>query len=204
MKTTTKIASAIAVALLSAQAVPVLAQEPARQEVQVYGGALFGDRITDVAVSGQRPELDDAGTFGLRYAYGFNDNFGLELSAGYSPEQVKKLAGGKVDLDLYTIDLDAVWNFNTGSVLTPYVLAGAGYAVANLDRPLVGVVNGQSVTLNDDDGFTLNAAAGLKYAVTDHVVLRGEVRYRYLDKVVDRYDHALNTVETTLGVGVRF
>ncbi len=193
MKTTIKLASVVAIGVLSAQAVPALAQDAGTQEVSVYGGALFGDKITDVAISGQRPELDDKGTFGLRYGYNVTDNFGIELSGGWSPNNVTKLAGGDVDLDLYTLDLDGVWNFRTGTALTPYVLAGVGYATANLDRPLVGVAGGQAVTLNDDNGFTFNAGAGLKYALTDHVQLRGEVRYRYLDKVVDRLDTQLNT-----------
>jgi len=204
MKTTIKLASAVAIGVLSAQALPAFAQEAGKQEVHVYGGALFGDKITDVALSGQRPELDDKGTFGLRYDYNVTDNFGLELSAGWSPNNVTKLAGGDVDLDLYTVDLDAVWNFNNGSPLTPYLLAGVGYATADLDRPLVGVAGGQTVTVSDDNGFTLNAGLGLKYALTEHVVLRGEARYRYLDKVVDRFDHQLNTFETTVGLGWRF
>lgn len=204
MKTTTKIASAVAIGVLSAQAIPSFAQEAGSQEVHVYGGALFGDKITDVAISGQRPELDDNATFGLRYGYNVTNNFGIELSGGYSPGKVINTVGSDVDLDLYTLDLDAVWNFDNGSGLTPYVLAGVGYATADLDRPLAGVAGAQSVTLNDDNGFTLNAGAGLKVALTEHVVLRGEVRYRYLDKVVDRLDNQLNTFETTLGVGYRF
>jgi opacity protein-like surface antigen len=84
------------------------------------------------------------------------------------------------------------------------VLAGVGYAKADLDRPLVGIAGGQAVSIGDDDGFTLNAGLGLKYALTERLVLRGEARYRYLDKVVDRFDHQLNTFETTVGLGWRF
>ena len=201
---TMKLLSVAAIGLLSAQAVPALAQQAGTQELHIYGGALFGDKITDVRISGQRPELDDDATFGARYVYNFTDHFGIELSGAYSPNSVTKLAGNDIDLDLYTVDLDAVWNFTTGTSLTPYVLAGVGYASANLDRPITGVVGAQTVTLGDDDGVTLNAGAGLAYAVTEHVVLRGEVRYRYLDKVVDRLDNQLNTFETTLGIGWRF
>ncbi len=204
MKTPMKIASAVAIGVLSTQAVPALAQDAGSQEAYVYGGALFGDRITDVNVSGQRPELDDDATFGLRYGYNVTDSFGLELSTGFTPGSVTRLAGNDVDVDLYTVDLDAVWNIRTGSMFTPYVLAGVGYASADFDRPLAGSVGGQAVSLSDGDGFTLNAGAGLKYALTDHVLLRAEVRYRYLDKVVDRLDDQLNTFETTLGVGWRF
>ena len=204
MKTTMKLASAVAIGVLSAQAIPAFAQEAGRQQLDVYGGALFGDRITDVRISGQRPELDDKATFGARYGYSINDTIAIELSAGYSPNNVTQLAGRDVDLNLWTFDVDAVWSFNNGSALTPYVLAGVGYSTADLDRPLVGIAGAQTVSINDDDGFTLNAGLGLKYALTDHLVLRGEARYRYLDKVVDRFDNSLNTIETTLGLGCRF
>jgi outer membrane protein len=97
-----------------------------------------------------------------------------------------------------------VWSFNPGSPLVPYALAGVGYASADLDRPIVGTVNGQPVAIKDDNGFTLNAGAGLKYFVNDRFLVRLEARYRYLDQVVDRFDDSLNTVETTLGVGWTF
>lgn len=204
MKTTMKLVGAAVIGVLATQALPALSQEAGKQEISVYGGALFGDKVTDVAVSSQRPELDDEVTYGIRYGYNFTDNFGLELSGGYTPGSITRTVGGDVDLDLYTVDLDAVWNFSNSTALTPYVLAGVGYASADLDRPLAGVAGGRAVTLKDDDGVTFNAGAGLKYALSERVVLRGEVRYRYLDKVVDSLDNQLNTFETTVGIGWRF
>lgn len=84
------------------------------------------------------------------------------------------------------------------------MLAGVGYASADLDRSIVGTVGGQPVTIEDDQGFTLNAGLGAKYFITDNFLIRAEARDRYPDKVLDRFDDSLNTVETTLGVGYRF
>jgi opacity protein-like surface antigen len=86
----------------------------------------------------------------------------------------------------------------------PYVLAGVGYATADLDDPIPGTVNGQPVSIEDDGGFTLNAGVGAKYFATDRVLVRLDLRYRYLDGVVDNLDDSLNTFETTLGLGWRF
>ena len=204
MKIVKRLAGVAAVGVLGVQAVPALAQEAGKQEVHVYAGELFGDDITDRAISGQTPKLDDDVTFGLRYGYNLTDRLGLEASAGRTPSSVTKLAGGDIDLDLTTIDLDAVWNFNTGTRFSPYVTAGVGYAWANLDRSIQGTVGAQPVSIEDDNGFTLNAGVGAKYFATDNLVLRAEARYRYLDKVVAPFDQSLNTVETTLGVGWRF
>jgi outer membrane beta-barrel protein len=185
--------------------VPAGAQTQERtQELSAYAGELFGDPITDTAISGRKPELDDDVTYGLRYAYNFTDAFAIEASAGNTSSSVTKLAGGDIDLDLTTLDIDAVWNFKTGTKFVPYVVGGAGYAWANLDDPITGTVNGQAVRINDDGGFTLNAGIGAKYYATDRFLIRLEARYRYVDAVVDNFDDSLNTFETTLGVGWQF
>jgi opacity protein-like surface antigen len=204
MKTIKRLAGVAAVGVLGLQALPALAQDAGKQEVSVYAGALFGDDVTDRPISGQTPKLDDDFTYGLRYGYNFTDQLGIELSVGQSPNSVKNVAGGDIDLDLTTFDVDAVWNFRNSTRLYPYVFAGVGYAIADLDHRINGTVGGQPVSITDDSGFTLNAGAGVKYDATDHLFLRAEGRYRYLDKVVDRFDNSLNTVETTLGVGYRF
>jgi outer membrane beta-barrel protein len=184
---------------------PVFAQVEAHsQELSAYAGQLFGDKLTDTAVSGRVPELDDDVTYGVRYAYNLTPNFALEASLGETLTSATQLAGGDIDLDLSTLDLDAVWHFNPGSRLVAYAVGGVGYARANLDKPITGLVNGQAVRIDDDQGFTLNAGVGGMYYVNDRVSVRLEARYRYLDGVLDRFDDSLNTVETTLGVAWQF
>ena len=204
MKMIKRLAGVAAVGVVALQAVPALAQEAGKQEVSVYAGALFGDDLTSQAISGRTPKLDDSFTYGLRYGYNFTDQLAIEASLGESPSKVKNLAGGDIDLDLTTFDVDAVWNFRNGTRFTPYAFAGVGYAFADLDRSILGTVGTTPVSIKDDDGFTLNAGLGARYQATDHLFLRAEARYRYLDKVVDRFDDSLNTVETTLGVGYQF
>jgi outer membrane beta-barrel protein len=204
MNTMKTVAGVAAISVLALQALPAAAQEAGTQEVHAYGGVLFGDDVTDRPISGRTPELDDDATFGVRYAYNVTDALGLELSVGHSPNAVTGLAGRDVDLNLTTLDADAVWNFSTGSRFVPYVLAGIGYASADLDGRIQGVVDNQPVSLEDDNGFTANAGVGLKFLATEHLIIRAEGRYRYLDKVLNRFGDSSNTVETTLGVGWRF
>jgi len=204
MKMVKRLAGVVALGVVAVQAVPALAQDAGKQEVSVYAGALFGDDLTSQAISGRTPKLDDSFTYGLRYGYNFTDQFAIEASLGESPSKVKNVAGGDIDLDLTTFDVDAVWNFRNGTRFTPYAFAGVGYAIADLDRNILGTVGVTPVSIKDDDGFTLNAGLGARYQATDHLFLKAEARYRYLDKVVDRFDDSLNTVETTLGVGYQF
>ena len=128
----------------------------------------------------------------------------VELSAGNTASSATKLAGRDIDLDLRTVDVDAVWHFLPGSRFSPYLVGGAGYAQADLDNPIAGTVNGQAVRIDDDGGFTANAGIGAKYFVNNRFMIRLEARYRYVDKVLDNFDNSLSTVETTLGVGWQF
>jgi outer membrane beta-barrel protein len=185
--------------------VPAMAQNGAGStEVGIYAGALFGDELTKEPLSGTVPKLDDDLVVGLRYAYNFTPNFALEGSFGFNPNKVTGAVGGDVDIDVYTAELNAVWNFSTGTRLTPYVTGGVGYALANLDGPLIGTVGNQSVAIDDDEGVTLNAGAGVKYDLTDRLLVRLDARYRFIDKLVDQVDDSLNGGEVTLGLGWRF
>lgn len=191
---------------LAVTAVPAMAQVAGgTQQADVYVGEAFGDDVTDTRITGHQPKLDDDITYGLRYGFNFTDAWGLEMSLGRTNTSITGLPGGDTDLDLTTFDVDAIYHFNTHGPFVPYVTAGLGYASADLDRPIIGTVNGVGpVRIDDDNGFTLNAGVGAKYFITDNVSLRLDARYRYLDKVVDRFDDSLNTFETTLGVGFQF
>src|SRR5690606_25102163 len=123
-KTTHVVGMAIAGTLLLGAAPAMAQQAEGRSEIGVYAGALFGDDLTEEAVSAAVPKLDDDFIGGLRYAYHFTPNFALEGSFGFSPNKVTHVVGGNVDIDVYTADINAVWNFRNGSPLTPYVTAG--------------------------------------------------------------------------------
>ena len=188
-----------------AQTAPALAEiEPNTHEIRIHAGELFGDNLEETNISGRSPELDDEVAFGVRYAYNFTDNWGLELSLAHSPGSVTELDGADVDLDLTTFDVDALWHFGSLPRWSPYLLAGAGYAWAELDNQLVGTIEGEDVTIDDDNGYTLNAGVGAKYFASDRVLIQLEARYRYLDSVIEPADDSLDTVEATFGVGWRF
>lgn len=194
------------VGALAGSVLPATAQvTESSQEVHVYVGEAFGDELTDRMVSGRSPELDDDVTFGVRYGYNFTDAWGLELALGRTNTSVTKLAGRDIDFDLTTFDVDGIYHFNSSESLVPYVLAGIGYVNGDLDRPIIGTAPGVgAVRINDDNAFTFNAGVGAKWFVSDLVSLRLDLRYRYLDKIVDRLDDSLNTFETTVGVGFKF
>ena len=123
---------------------------------------------------------------------------------GYSPNRAARVASGRDDLGLTTVDLDAVWNITPQYPIVAYVLAGVGYAWANLDTPITGEINGRSGVLTQSNGFTANAGIGAKYYVTSNLYVDLLARYRYLNRLVSDSDQHLNTTETNLGIGWRF
>ena len=196
--------AALGTGALVALAAPAAAQEGNTHEIHIHAGQLFGDDLAPTTSSGGTPELDDDVAVGVRYSYDFTDSWALELSLGNSPSSITGLEGSDVDLDVTTFDIDAVWHFGSYSRWSPYLVAGAGYAWADLDNPIAGNLNGQPVSIDDDENYTLNAGVGAKYFATDRMTIHLEARYRYFDALVETVDDSLDTVETTVGVGWRF
>lgn len=189
---------------------PADAQEHAgSQDVQIYAGEMFGDRLTETPLSGSNPFLDDDAVFGGRYTYYFTDQWGLQLSAGYSPSRVGHLLGGDSNLGLTTLDLDVLWNIMPGftlddHALVPYTEAGVGYAWSDLNNALYGVTGTAPVVLTDSNGYTANVGLGAKYYMTSNFFVDFDARYRYLSRLINNDGQGLNTAETTVSLGYQF
>ena len=197
--------SFVLVAALALQSASAMAQEQARtQSVEIFGGELFGDKLTDMPVSNRNPRLNDDVLAGIRYNYNFTDMWGVQLSSGYTWSRASRVQFGENKLGLTTVDLDGVWNITPQFPFVAYVLVGAGYAWANLDTPITGEINGRPVALTDSNGFTANAGIGVKYYVSGNLYVDVLARYRYLDRLVSASNQHMNTTETTLGIGWRF
>jgi len=179
------------------------------QDLQIYAGDMFGDRLTETPLSGRYPLLNDDAVFGGRYTYDFTDQWGVQLSAGYSPSRAGRIQGGDSNLGLTTVDLDVLWNITpgftwSGHALIPYTEAGVGYAWADLNHPLSGEFGTTPVTLTDSNGWTANVGLGAKYYLTSSFFVDFDARYRYLSRLINEGGQGLNTAETTLSVGYRF
>ena len=196
----------VACAVIASAGPSLMAQvTPNSHEIHLYAGWLFGSELTSERISNRTPELDDDFAFGMRYGYNFTRQWGVELSLGHNLNSATNLPGSDVDFGLTTIECNAIWHFTTSQPKwAPYLTFGAGYGWADIDQPIRGTVREQNVTIDGKDSFTANAGAGVKYFLNDRTMLRFDVRYRYLDKLVDSFDDSLNTVETTIGIGWRF
>src|SRR5690349_444546 len=99
-----------AVALGAATLGPVAQAQGVAQEVEVHGGAAFGDDLVDKPATGRAIQLDDAAKFGTRYTIHAHERFGLQLAAGAAPAKIRYTQGGDVDVDVYTVDANLLVN----------------------------------------------------------------------------------------------
>jgi opacity protein-like surface antigen len=128
--------------------------------------------------------------------------------AGATPTKVRYAQGG-VDVDVYTVDANLLFNrtpqLQLGThKLQTYAVIGAGYVWADADQQLVGVIGSTPTTLDDDGGFTANAGLGAKLLVTDAIHVGCDARYGDIDTLLKRDGKELNTAETSLRIGLRF
>jgi opacity protein-like surface antigen len=200
----------VAAGLAALHAEPAAAQTNSRsQDVQLYAGEMFGDRLMETPLSTGTPRLNDNVTFGGRYTYNFMKQLGIQLSAGYTPTRAAHIGSGAGDLGLTTVDLDALWYFIpdyslAGRRFSAYTEVGAGYAWAHLNHDLFGFAANRPVTVPDSNGYTANAGLGAKYYLWDNLFVDFDARYRYLSRLTSSYGHGLNTAETTLSLGYQF
>lgn len=179
------------------------------QDLQIYAGEMFGDRLTEAPLTGSDPILDDDATFGARYTYYFTKRWGLQLSAGYASSRATQVATGDGNLGLTALGLDVLWNITPGfsfdsHPLMPYTEVGVGYAWADFDHPLYGAIGGTRVTLQNGNGYTANLGVGAKYYLSDLLFIDFDLRYRYLSRLINHYGQGMNTGETTLSLGYQF
>lgn len=128
--------------------------------------------------------LDTMPVFGVRGGYNFTERFGTELVFDYVSTDGTKF---DADTDVYNYHLDLLYHFFPTARAVPFLMAGVGGIT--LDGPTT-----------DKTRFTFNYGLGLKYALTDRMNLRGEVRH-----ILYRYDqNSYSNVEYGLGLGFLF
>ncbi|WP_168059000.1 outer membrane protein [Candidatus Manganitrophus noduliformans] len=178
---------------------------PGSREFGIHAGAFFGDDLTDQSILGRRPELDDAFVLGAHYLYHPTMALGVEGRYTFVPSEVKNAPGGGSDMNVHLLDLNLHWNANPRDPINYYLITGIGWARGDLDGDIIlGSVAGVPARISDDSGFTYNVGLGAATQMTERISLKAEGRYRYIDRLVDRFEESLNTWEATVGIGWGF
>ncbi|MCG2822672.1 MAG: outer membrane beta-barrel protein [Desulfurivibrionaceae bacterium] len=144
-------------------------------------------------------ELNNTPLFGGRSGYNFAKHFGLETAVEVVATRVdgrtrtgftEGRSGSPMDrVNLIFYHIDAVYHFMPDSTFTPYVVAGAGGSH-------------YSPRISTGGMAAFNVGAGVKYAMTDTVGFRLDVRdYLVTEVMQDTYRNVGAMAEITFAFG---
>ena len=141
------LAGLAALGALALNAAPAVAQVEANsQEVHAYGGGLFGDDLRQTLRS-QDGRRSSTTTSRTASAMDTTSRVPGALSCLWAKARAPSRSCRAVTW--VSISRPQTWtsvrHFNSGSRFVPYVVAGLGYASADLDAPIRGTVNGAAV-----------------------------------------------------------
>jgi OmpA-OmpF porin, OOP family len=126
-----------------------------------------------------KQHLKNGPAFGLRGGYIMTEHLGTEAVVDLTPTESRD--AGSLHRNVYNYHLDLLYHFFPSEQVVPFLMAGLG--VVTFDG-----------TPKHVDRFAVNYGLGVKYALTDLVQLRGEVRgihYRYGDSPNDNLEYGL-------------
>jgi len=158
-------------------------------EVNPYVGVNFFEH---------QQNLKAAPVFGGRLGYNFTKYFGVEIAGQFIRANVDDK--GKMDntegqfgypmerVDLYFYHIDAIVHILPDSKLTPFVVAGFGFAQ-------------YSPTIETKDMAAFNVGAGVKYALTENIALRADIQDYIVTEIMQETYH---NIGVTFGVAFSF
>ena len=128
-------------------------------------------------------DIDNGFLLGATFGYNFTKNIGIEGILDYINTQGSKV---NVDVNGYTYRAEGLYHFLPDRQIVPFVALGVGGIFLDYD------------TGGSDSGALFDWGGGVKYALNDSVLLRGDVRH-YLT-----FDQAYSNLSFTIGAAYRF
>ena len=130
-------------------------------------------------------DLEPSLLYGLRAGYNFTKNIGLEGMIAYAPTVEDR--NDFDDANMLNYRLEALYNFFPESRLVPFLAVGYGGTTLRFDKS------------EDAKAGVFGYGAGVKYAMTDNLALRADVRHLIIDR-----GPTVNNYEYTLGLNYQF
>jgi OOP family OmpA-OmpF porin len=131
-----------------------------------------------------KQHLDTAPVIGVRGGYNFTDRLGAEAVFDYVKTEGTRSSNKS---SVYNYHADLLYHFFPSAKAVPFLMAGYGGITVDTD-------NAQRYSKG-----AFNYGAGLKYAMSEKVELRGEVRH-----IMFKTSETLNNLEYGVGLGFLF
>lgn len=133
--------------------------------------------ISTGAVVGRDPKVDANYLAEVDLSYFFNEDFSLELSAGYAKSDVTMVvpgfSGTVGELTQVPVLLTGRLHFPTGTMATPYVGMGLGYYFNSFD----GRSGTPGSTAEFDDSFGYHVNGGIEFLVARNMGISLDAKY---------------------------
>ena len=152
-------------------------------EIGVYGGYGWLDDYVFL-----RPK--DEILYGARLGYFFTPNWSAEVSAQRLSTEKDTTATPTIDMNLDAIRLNGIYNFAPGSRFRPFLTAGVGYEITDVDP------------LFKSSDFGWNAGGGVRLFLTRNWSIRADGRFVQMN--VQDLDAMQSNVEASAGISVLF
>ncbi len=141
-----------------------------------------------------RQNIDEGLLGGVGLGYNLTEHFGIELKLDANigeldynyrnPVTCQCEADG---VDGFLTHMDMLYHFRPDKKLVPYLAAGAGWIGLNYDR------------FENEEAILANYGGGIKYFVSENVLLRGDVRHLYT--LSDSYNNMAVSLGLTFQLG---
>lgn len=172
-------------------------------DVFVRGGVAKTETASDdsnVQGANLDVESENGYTYGLGYL--FHDKFGVELNSGEGFEHELSTAAGDAG-SVERLPVNALVNYypmgGIDSRIQPYVGVGVNYTNFYSEKGTGGI--------SVDDSYGAVGQAGLDFAVTENVMLNGNVSYANVDADINAGGSKVGSVDidpVTVGGGVTY
>ena len=150
------------------------------------------------------PDLLDSETnFGLRYGYDISRRLGFQFELWrYETDDsfTSGMTTASFDLDLNGIEISVYGFFVPEGRVTLFLFGGIGGIFATLDADISNPIFSASLRNAQDDSFTAHGGGGLRIQLGEHVYLRPDVRFRWIEQ---RDDDEIDTAYS-LAIGFNF
>ncbi len=148
------------------------------------------------------PDLLDSETnFGIRYGWDYTRRVGFQFEFwryDTDGDFTSGMTSGSFDLDLDGIEISLYGFLRPESRVSILLYGGIGGVFASLDASISGPLLSGVFNNLQDDSFTAHAGGGLRIQLGEHVYLRPDGRFRWIEK------RAGDDIDTTLSLALGF
>ena len=153
--------------------------------LELQGGAWLGEEpdITIPGVATGNYDPDDVftimGAVGAPVAHNWRAELNFAVTAGGDGNYFNLPHSG--DFTIFTVVGNAIYDFDLGAPVVPFVGLGAGVAIASVDN--LGAVGGAFTTNDTDAGFLVNGLVGFNVPITESIGLTARYTFGWVDSM---------------------